>query len=283
MKFFFTGLFMLIAASANAADVRFSNAGALGLNGFYLHPHNGNTIRVWDPRVPGWTTVALPPAVAPNWSISGVVSDCYINDIPHQSLPYNVIYFAYLKMDANGVLYINWLSAGSVEGPEGFRVDVVTATGHLVGMAIRRPGVEIQGQYNSELLVSWYNRGEASFFSIPAGSVSASQGWQPVGAPVELLIWEDEWPVIVAALTITGTAMGASMQAAIVPNGSIPAAAFGAATNLAPGKPHSVVITYPGAPVNPGFYTYQIYMQTDAGVVTLGAALNSSLNVHSKF
>lgn len=264
------------------ADVRFSNNTTLGLNGFTLWPHNGNTIRAYDPTAAAWITV-----IVPNTGISGVVSSCYIDDVPAQNMPYNTIHIAFLKIDASGNRYINWLTwaqAGLVHGPEGFFVDARYQKGHVIGMAIRVPTFEIQGQYNSEYLLSYYNRGECSFFSVPAGSVAAGTPWQPVGVPVQLLVWADDWPKISATLNATCTVANASLQAVLAVNGSIAGGAFGSNTsNATIGNPCPINIDFPTPPINPGYYSYQLHIQTNAGTMTLGAALNSIVNVHGKF
>lgn len=282
IKRFALALLLSVASFvAQAADVRFSNNTNLGLNGFTLWPHNGNAIRAYDPTAAAWVTVTVP-----NAGFSGVVSSMYIDDVAGQNMPYNTIHIAFLKIDASGNPYINWLTwaqAGLVHGPEGFFVDARTQRGHVIGMAIRVATFEIQGQYNSEYLLSYYNRGSASFFSVPACTVAAGAGWQPCGVPVELLTWADDFPQIVAQLNFTGTSAGASLQGALVPNGAIAQGAFTAATNASPGNPYSAPIVFPTPPINPGFYSYRIYIQTNAGTVTLGAALNSMMNVYGKF
>ena len=265
-----------------SADVRFHNDTTLGLNGFRLSPHNGNAIRAYDPTAAAWVTLNVP-----NGGYQGVVSSCFIDDVAAQSMPYNVPHLAFLKINAGGTPYVNWLTwaqAGYVHGPEGFYVDARTQRGHILGMAIRVPTYEIQGQYNSEYLISYYNRGEGSFFSIPAGSVVAGAGWQPVGPPVELLCWADDFPDIAVTLNATCTAANASLQAALVANGNFPAGSFGANTsNAIIGNPAPINITVPTPPITPGFYSYQLHIQTNAGTMTLGAALNSVINVHGKF
>lgn len=279
MKSFFTGLFLLIAVSVNAADVRFSNNTSLGLNGYILSPHNGNSIKVRNPNSGTWVDVAIP-----NSGVTGVVSNTCVSSVCGVSLPYNAAHLAFLEMDAAGSLFVNWRPLASVyyvHGPFGFYVDNMTGYGHLIGMAIRRPGVEIQGQYNSQLLISWYNRGHYNFFSIPACTVSAPATWQPCGVPVEVLLWADDGTNVTAALNFTGTVANSSLQGALSVNGSL--WSFTAASNALPGNPYAGVIAAPLAGFGDGDYVFQILLQTNAGSVILGAALNSSLNVYSPF
>lgn len=296
-KFVFLFL-VLLCLPCSAADVRMSNSVALGNKSFALLPFNGDMIDVWNPTTSQWETVHVPFGTMPYVGVYGFVNDAVITgcpgsppvcvDVTHQDMPYNLPFHGFLKMDTSGNLYIAWVAftspkAGYWWGPKGFMVDNATGLGHLVAQVIRRPIWEIQGQANSQYLVSWYNRGQAAFVSIPSGSVGAGSGWQPVGTPVEIMIWEDDWPVVSATLNMTGSAVGASLQGAIVPNNSILNGAFGAATNAAPGNPYPVTIDFPATPTTPGFWTFQIFLQTNAGIVTLGAALNSTLTVTGKF
>lgn len=266
-----------------SADVRFHNHVPLGLNGFRLSPHNGNAIRVWDPTAAAWVTrnlVITSPGV-----IEGVVSNCYIDDVPGQNMPYNIVHEAYLKMDMSGALYVNylpWSLAGHIHGPEGFYVDVRTGKGHLVGMVIRKSGREIQGDAWSELLVTYYNRGQSDFTVIPAGTVSAGAGWVNVGLPIEIVIWEDDMPTGTAVLNFTGTGSNASLQAQVLVNGANNGYAT-AATNASPGNPYPGLIKIPFNAGPPGFYSLQLQLQTNVGNVTLGAALNSVFSITGKF
>lgn len=287
IRLIFAAVLFLQSFGAIAADVRFHNHTPLGLNGFRLSPHNGNAIRVWDPRIPGWVTVNVPGQGQPG-IIEGVVSNAVIDDVPGQNMPYNVIYRAFLKMDMSGNLYVNWLPwslSSYIHGPEGFYVDARTGKGHIVGMAIRVPTYEIQGQYFSEWLVSYYNRGSASFFSHPACSVAAGAGWQPCGQYVEALIWQDDFPKTTATMNLTNPSAGASLQVSLLPttNGVLGGGDYGAQYNQTASRPYLISLTLPGAPLAEGLWRYQIYLQTDAGTVTAGAVLNSVLDVHGKF
>lgn len=279
MRLLLTILLWLTVVSAYAADVRFSNNTSLGLNGYILSPHNGNLIKVRNPSTGTWSDVAIP-----NAGVTGVVSSTCVSSVCGVQLPYNAAYLAFLEMDAGGNLFVNWrplASAYYVHGPFGFYVDNITGYGHLIGMAIRRPGVEIQGQYNSQLLISWYNRGHYNFFSTPACTVAAPATWQPCGVPVEILLWADDGTNITAALNFTGTAANASLQGALSVNGLL--WSFTAASNTLPGNPYAGTIAAPIAGFADGDYVFQILLQTNAGSVTLGAALNSSLNVYAPF
>lgn len=259
------------------ADVRFSNNTNLGLNGFTLWPYNGNEILVFDQGTSKWVI-----AHVPNGGVGGVVNACCINGVQGQDMPYYQVHIAYLKKSTAGLLYIDWLNwVGWVISSEGIPVDAPTQQGHLVGMAIRVHNYEIQGQYNSEYLISYYNRGRCSFFSQPAGSVNAGAGWQPVGEPVEVLVWADDFPHVSAQLNMTGSKRDASLQGAVSVNGV--RTGFTAATNASPGNPYSGPIAVPTPPLSPGFYKYQVELQASAGDVTLGAALNSVLNVYGSF
>jgi hypothetical protein len=286
VRFIFALALALQSFAAVAADVRFHNHIPLGLNGWRLSPHNGNAIRVWDPTAAAWVTrnlVITSPGV-----VEGVVSSAYIDDVPGQNMPYNVIHRAFLKMDASGNLYVNWLPwslSSYAHGPEGFYVDTRTGKGHLVGMAIRVPTYEIQGQYFSEWLVSYYNRGSASFFSHPACSVVAGAGWQPCGQYVEALVWQDDFPKITATMNLTNPTAGASLQVRLMPtvNGVLGGGDYGAQYNQTANRPYLVSLTLPGAPLAEGLWRYNIDLQTDAGTVTAGAVLNSVLDVHGKF
>lgn len=265
-----------------SADVRFHNHTGLGLNGFRLSPHNGDAIRVYDPSAAGWVTKHL--VITSPGVVEGVVSSCFIDDVAGQSMPYDIIHIAFLKMDGSGNLYINWLPwnlAGTQHGPEGFYVDQRTGRSHIVGMAIRKTGREIQGDYKSELLLSYYNRGTSDFSVIPAGSVAVG-GWTNIGPPIELLIWEDDMPTGMASLNFTGSVVNASLQAQVLVNG-INLGLVTAASNAVIGKPYSGTIKIPFNAANPGFYSLQLQLQTDAGLVTLGAALNSMFTVTGKF
>ena len=275
-----------------SANVRFHNHVGLGVNGWRLSPHNGNGIRVWDPRIPGWATADLPIPGSGN-ELQGVVTSAYIDDVPGQvvptsgAIPVNTdIYRAYLKMDMSGALYVNWLPwnlASYIHGPEGFFIDARTQKGHLVGMAVRVPTYGIQGQYYSEWLLSYYNRGTASFFSHPAGSASAGQGWVACGQYVELLVWQDDWPKITGYLNLTSSVQGASLQVALTPNGNFGGASYAAGYSETAQRPEPTPIGIPGAPLTEGLWRYQMHLQTDAGTVTSGAVLNSLLDVHGKF
>lgn len=263
-----------------SADVRFHNDTSLGLNGFRLGPKNGNAIRVWSPSASAIVTYNVP-----NAGIQGVVSNCVIDDVAGQSMPYDIIHVAFLKLDASGNPYINWLPwslAGTGLSSEGFTTDLRTGHGHIVGMAIRKTGREIQGDARSQLLVSYYWRGTSDFSIVPAGSVAAGAGWVNVGLPIENLIWEDDMPTGMASLNFTGTVVNASLQAQVLLNG-VNLGMATAANNAVVGKPYSGTIKIPFNAANPGFYSLQLQLQTDAGLVTLGAALNSMFTVTGKF
>lgn len=266
-----------------SACVRFSNDTSLGTDGFILNPFNGNTIEVYDQQTSEYVGTTVP-----NSGLSGIVSSCYINDMATQSMPYNIVHYAFLKMNSSGSLYINWLPtnlAGTQLSPSGYQQDIHTGEGHLIGMAIRLHGSEIQGGASSQLLISYYNRGQCSFSTTPIGTVSSGGGWHLVGSPVQLLIWEDDWPLTVAQLNLTGTTINSSMQASIFCSNQsgVISQVYGAATNAVPGNPYMATLCFPGSPIVPGFYSYQVALQVNVGQVTLGAALNSTLIVHGKF
>lgn len=277
-----------------SANVRFHNHVPLGLNGWRLSPHNGNGIRVWDPRIPNWTTVNL-PIPGSGSELQGVVTNAYIDDVPGQSMPTagalpvnNDVHVAFLKMDMSGNFYLNWLPwtlASPAYSSEGFFVDARTGKGHRVGMAVRVPTYGIQGQYFSQWLLSYYNRGSCSFFSHPAGSVAAGAGWQSVGQYVEILVWQDDFPKITATMNLTNPTAGASLQVRLMPTagGILGGGDYGAQYNQTANRPYLVSLTLPGAPLAEGLWRYSIDLQTDAGTVTAGAVLNSVLDVHGKF
>lgn len=281
VRLLFAFWLLLQSFAAIAADVRFHNNTLLGLNGFRLAPHNGNKIDVYDPTTAAWVTVAIP-----NGGINGVVSSTYIDDVAAQSMPYDVIHIAYLKMDGSGNLYVNWLPwpiASYIQGSGGFFVDARTGNGHLIGMAIRKnDGREIQGDARSELLLSYYNRGQSDFTIIPAGTVAAGAGWVNVGLPIELLVWADDMPTGFASLNFTGAGTNASLQAQVLINGVNYGYAT-AQTNAVPGNPYPGTIKIPFNAGFPGFYVLQLQLQTNIGSVTLGAALNSVFSVSGKF
>lgn len=289
IRLIFAAVLFLQSFGAIAADVRFHNHTPLGLNGFRLSPHNGNAIRVYDPTAATWVTknlVITSPSV-----IEGVVSNCYIDDVSGQSMPYNIEHLAFLKMDVSGNMYVNWLpmknGGGAIinyydHGPEGFYVDHKTGHGHLIGMAIRKTGREIQGDARSELLITWYNRGGSDFTVIPAGTVAAGAGWVAIGNPIEILVWEDDMPTGTAVLNFTGTAVGASLQGNVEVNG-VNNGYSTASTNASPGNPYPGLIKIPFNAGVPGFYSLQLKIQTNAGNVTLGAALNSVFSLSGKF
>jgi hypothetical protein len=278
------------------ADVKFYNDTNLSpaKQGFTLGPYGGDQIKVYNPATSTWQDVTIPLP-----GIQGIISDCYIADVPHQSMPINIEHIAFLKMDLAGALYINWLpirTAGVwggtyiptyTQGAHGFYVDQPRGsnpggTGHMIGQAIRRPPNEIQGQYNSQYLISWYNRRPYNFFSIPAGTISSLNTPTPIGPPVEILVWGDGAPDVKAALNFTGTNPGASYQGWIYINGVISTSAC-AVTNIIPGNTFPTCMFQPLAAFTDGFYSFQVMIQTNSGPVTLGAAQNSIMNVYADF
>lgn len=279
---------ILSALAAPAADVRFSNH--IPNTATILAPHNGNKIEIYNPTAAAWQTISL--------SNSGVVSDvsnCYIEDVSGQSMPMDTIHIAFLKMDGSGNLYINWLTwaqAGPAKSPGGFIVDARTQQGHLIGMAIRRPTYHVQGQANSEYVLSYYNRGASNFISVPAGTVSAASGWQDIGAPVELLLWADDMPAFNAVVNFTGDTAEATMAARVLVSFNNANGQPGAynnwghetsTVNVTAGKPYTGSITVPLASAPPGFWQFQLQTSVDVGTVTLGAARNSMMGAYGKF
>ena len=290
MMKFLLGLCVLVLSVTTtlAADVRFSNH--TPITATILVPHDGNQIDVYNPTAAAWQTISL--------SNSGVVSDvsnCYIDDVPGQSMPMDTIHLAWLKMDGSGNLYINWLTwvqSGPAKASGGFTIDARTQQGHLIGMAIRRPTYHVQGQANSEYVLSYYNRGASNFISVPAGTVSAGSGWQNVGAPIEMLVWADDIPTFMANINFTGSAAGSTMAASVLMTTNTNSGTIGlpnywgfetSQVNVSPGKPYGGTIIVPLASPPPGFWRYQLQISVDVGTVTLGAARNSMMSASGKF
>lgn len=294
IKFVISLIACIVSTSVLAANVRFSNDVSEGLSAASLSPHNGNDIRVYDQLLGNWITCYITMGqVKTNVSGNGYFYTPATGDVANSPAPYDTILFAFLKTTSGcNNLYIVWTRADQVSyvhGPEGFYVDSAIQQGHLVGIAYRKSGNnpidnlphEIQGRYNGELLVSYYNRGSYDFFSVPACSVSAGQGWQPCGLPVYLVCWPDDGAQITAVLNFTSNGAGASLQGAIAINGE--RSSFGAAYNQTINKPYPVLIRQSFGGFNGGYYEFQVHLQTDNGTATLGAVLNSALGVYGKF
>lgn len=271
------------------ADVRFSNNSTNTT--VILAPYNGNKIAVYDPTPGTWSDETIPSA-----GITANVTICYIDDVAAQNMAYSTLYLAFLKKDTSGNRYLNflpWSLAGTAKNTNGIFVDTRTQHGHMVGMVIRMPTYELQGQANSEYVLSYYNRGHTNFISVPAATVAAASGWTAVGPPVDLLVWADDTPDFLANINFTGSSAGSAMAARLIiyrndANGVISATPnnWGYETsqvNVTVGKPYGGTITAPLAAPPPGFWRWQLEVSVDVGNVTLGATRNSMMRAYGAF
>jgi len=269
------------------ADVRFSNHSVN--TQVILAPYNGNKIAVYDPVTSTWSDETIGNIIAD-------VNGCVIDDFQDQHMSYNQLHLAFIKKSGSGAHYLNflpWTLAGTVKNANGIIVDTRTLQGHMVGMLIRVPTHELQGQANSEYVLSYYNRGHTNFVSVPAGTVNQLQGWQPLGVPIDTLVWADDTPDVTAVVNFTGSSAGSAMAARIIvyrndASGIISPTPnhWGYETsqvNVTPGRPYGGTIIVPLAAPPPGFWRFQLEASVDAGNVTLGALRNSMMKAYGPF
>lgn len=284
----FVFLFALFTLSADAADVRFSNHSTNVQ--VILAPYNGNKIAVYDPTPGTWSDETI-------GNVTADVTTCYVDDVASQNMAYSTLYLAFLKKDTSGNHYLNflpWSLAGSIKNSDGIYVDARTQHGHMVGMLIRMPTYELQGQANSEYVLSYYNRGHTNFVSVPAGTVAAASGWVAVGPSVDTLVWADDTPQFSGVINFTGNTANASLEARIIIYRNDPTTGvisstpndWGYATqqvNVTPGKQYTSPIFAPLAAPPPGFWRYQLEIRATAGNVVLGALQNSMIAAYGPF
>ena len=153
----------------------------------------------------------------------------------------------------------------------------------LVGVLIKYGGT-IQGGANSELVVSWYNRGEVDLKQEASGATSAPATWTKLSGTLDFLIWADDMPHVEAWCSVQGTVglnniyFGLSFQnTATVPDLVQQTLDISGGVGVVIPVP----LTFPATPA--GFIRVTGWLKTDAGTVTANTPNNCTMRAHVKF
>lgn len=220
-------------------------------------------------------------------SVAGRSDNITINGVAAQAFAADTPYYLGIQFFDSGCT-VGQLVATSTSYSVDTTVGINVLTGYantpLVGACVKHNGT-IQGSANSELCLSWYNRGRVDLVAGPSGNTGGVLNtWTKLTNTLDFLIWADAMPVVALWCGVSGTAalnkidMGMSyLNSATAPD------YFQTVYDIAGGVGLTANATLPFPAVTPGFYRVTAWLRTVVGTATVGNVTNCTMVANTEF